>query len=406
MVSASIRQLSGASALEVAVLNRDQQQAADELRDFLASDQKEFCITGQAGTGKTFMLYSILGDKAVYCATTNKAASVLRQLTGYAQTIHSLLHLTVKNDFTTGRTSLIRDPNASKIRDAIIVVDEASMVDKSLYRIAQEMCGESKIIWVGDDAQLPPVSSGSFSVFKLNLPTVSLNQVMRSIDTPAITELSTALRAAVFDGRNISISSRPPAINCITGAQAHELVTSFVEKDHWHNCILLSYTNARTAAAIKVIRGAAHKPASFIPGDVVIVNSAFRYSPSPGLWEWIPTDSMVEIQSISPVEASPHLIVAHTDIGDLLTDKDNSRLQADIAKASADKDWNRYFQLKETFIDLRHAEALTIHKAQGSTFDTVFVDTPSLYTCRNPNERRRLLYVACSRARHRLYLVN
>jgi exodeoxyribonuclease-5 len=268
------------------------------------------------------------------------------------------------------------------------------------------MCAESKIIWVGDDAQLPPVSSGNFSVFKLELPTVALNQVMRSIDAPAITELSTALRAAVFNGQNITISARPPTIQRITGPQAHELVTDLVVRQEWHNCILLSYTNERTARAVKVIRGAAHKPSSFIPGDVVIVNSAFRYSPSPGLWEWIPTDSMVTIESISPIETAPHLIIAHTDLGDLMTYKDNSRLQADIAQAARDKNWNLYFQLKETFIDLRHAEALTIHKAQGSTFGTVFVDTPSLYSCKNPNERRRLLYVACSRARHKLYLVS
>lgn len=381
-------------------------KAADELQAFLASDKREFCLTGQAGTGKTYMLYSILGDTATYCATTNKAASVLRQLTGHAQTIHNLLHLTVSNDFATGKTTLVRDPKAGNIRGHIIVVDEASMVDKTLYEIAMEMCAESKIIWVGDDAQLPPVSSGNFSVFKRDIPTVSLQQVMRSIDTPDITELSTALRAAVFSGNNITIGSRPPAIQRVTGPQAHELVTTLVREDQWHNCILLSYTNARTAAAVKVIRGAAHKPAALIPGDTVIVNSAFRYSPSPGQWEWIPTDSMVEIHRITPISGSPHLITAHTDLGDLLTYKDNSRLQADIAKAQANKDWNAYFRLKETFIDLRHAEALTIHKSQGSTFDTVFVDLPSLYSCKNPNERRRLLYVACSRARKQLYLVN
>lgn len=388
------------------MLNQDQINAADQLNAFLASDQREFCLTGQAGTGKTYMLYSILGEGATYCATTNKAASVLRQLTGHAQTIHSLLHLTVKNDFSTGKTSLVQDPKATPIRNQVIVVDEASMVDKTLYYIAKEMCAESKIIWVGDDGQLPPVSSGTFSIFKLGLPTAGLYQVMRSIDTPAITELSTALRAAVFSGTNITITSRPPAIQRIDGPHAHTLVTDLVQRDQWRNCILLSYTNERTAKAVKVIRSAAKKPSALIPGDVVIVNSAFRYSPSPGQWEWIPTDSMVEIQSISPIPSQPHLIIAHTDIGDLLTYKDNSRLQADIAKAASNKDWTTYFNLKERFVDLRHAEALTIHKAQGSTFDTVFVDLPSLFSCKNPNERRRLLYVACSRARKQLYLVS
>lgn len=380
--------------------------AADELRAFLVSDRQEFCLTGQAGTGKTYMLYSILGDTATYCATTNKAASVLRVLTGGAQTIHSLLHLTVKNDFGTGRTSLIRDPKAAPIRGKIIVIDEASMVDKHLYSITKEMCGESKVIWVGDDAQLPPVSTGTFSVFKLDLPTASLHQVMRSLETPDITDLSTALRAAVFNGNNITISSKPPHILRLDGPTARQEVIHRVEAEQWHSCILLSYTNARTAAAVKVIRGAAKKPVSLTPGDSVIVNSAFCYMPSPGIKEWIPTDSMVEIQKVSqPLDGNAHLVMVDTDLGSFVTYKDNSKLQADIQAASAEKNWNRYFMLKNSFIDLRHAEALTIHKSQGSTFNTVFVDLPSLYSCKNPNERRRLLYVACSRAREQLYLV-
>lgn len=379
--------------------------AADALRAFLESDQQEFCLTGQAGTGKTYMLYSILGDTATYCATTNKAASVLRQLTGAAQTIHNLLHLTVRNDFKTGKTSLERDPRVNKLSQRVIVVDEASMVDKQLYTIAKEMCESCKIIWVGDDAQLPPVSSGNFSVFRSDIPTVSLTQVMRSLDTPAITELSTALRAAVFNGSNITITSRPPSIMRVTGPEAHVLVTQLVEKEHWHNCILLSYTNARTTFAVKVIRNAMKKPPTLMVGDSVIVNSAFRVI-SAGTAEWIATDSIVEIQAIEQVPEQPHLIRVETDLGWLTTYKDNSRLQAEIAKAQSDKNWPLYFHLKEQYIDLRHAEALTIHKSQGSTFDTVFVDLPSLYSCKNPNERRRLLYVACSRARNQLYLVS
>lgn len=388
------------------MLNQDQMHAADELRKFLDSDAKEFCLTGQAGTGKTYMLYSILGESATYCATTNKAASVLRALTGSARTIHSLLSLTVRNDFSNGKTNLVRDKSAVPIRNQIIVVDEASMVDKHLYRIAQEMLAESKIIWVGDDAQLPPVSTGSFSVFKQDLLTVSLYQVMRSLNAPAITELSTALRAAVFKGENITITARPPWIQRISSTHAHSIVTALVKNDEWRNCILLSYTNHRATEAVKVIRGAANKPATLIPGDNVIVNSAFKYVLPNGQIDWIPTDSVLQIQDITPIPSRPHLIVVHTDIGDLLTYKDNSKLQHDIAAAASAKDWNEYFKLRETYIDLRHAEALTIHKSQGSTFDTVFVDVGSLATCRNPNERRRLLYVACSRAKHQLYLVN
>jgi ATP-dependent exoDNAse (exonuclease V) alpha subunit len=158
------------------VLNLDQQKAADQLSEFLASNETEFCLTGQAGTGKTYMLYSILGDRAKYCATTNKAASVLRTLTGIAETIHSLLKLTVRNDFRTGKTFLARSPKAKPYDGQVIVIDEASMIDRQLYGIIREMCGGSKVIYVGDDAQLAPIQGSNFSIFKLGIKTLLRSQ--------------------------------------------------------------------------------------------------------------------------------------------------------------------------------------------------------------------------------------
>jgi exodeoxyribonuclease-5 len=382
------------------VLNLDQQKAADQLSEFLASNETEFCLTGQAGTGKTYMLYSILGDRAKYCATTNKAASVLRTLTGIAETIHSLLKLTVRNDFRTGKTFLARSPKAKPYDGQVIVIDEASMIDRQLYGIIREMCGGSKVIYVGDDAQLAPIQGSNFSIFKLGIKTANLNQVMRSLDTPEITELSTALRAAVFSGSNLAISSRPPAITRINGRDAHTLITDMVRAGDWHSNIVLSFTNARAAEAIAAIRKAANKPIDLLPGDSVIVNSAHKTPTG-----WIPTDSMLQIERIEPVENQPTLIDVYTDEGVFLTYRDNTQLQRDIAAAGSAKNWDLYFKLKEEFIDLRHAEGLTIHKSQGSTFDTVFVDLGSLFSCRNPDDRRRLLYVACSRTRKQLYLV-
>lgn len=382
------------------MLNQDQQNAADRLTQFLESKETEFCLTGQAGTGKTYMLYSILGDKAKYCATTNKAASVLRTLTGTADTIHSLLGLSVRNDFKTGKTFLARNKKSNTYHGQIIVIDEASMIDKQLYGIIRESCAKCKVIYVGDDAQLAPVQGSNFSIFKLGIPTANLSIVMRSLDTPDITELSTSLRAAVFSGSNLAISSRPPAIVRITGPEAFQIITDTVKAGNWHNHVVLSFTNSRAAEAISAIRKAGNKSIDILPGDSMIVNSAFKCGDG-----WIPTDSILEIERIGEIEGQPHLLIVYTSEGEFVTYKDNAHLQRDITAASAAKNWELYFNLKEQFIDLRHAEALTIHKSQGSTFDTVFVDLGSLFSCRNPDDRRRLLYVAASRPKRQLYLV-
>jgi hypothetical protein len=66
------------------------------------------------------------------------------------------------------------------------------------------------------------------------------------------------------------------------------------------------------------------------------------------------------------------------------------------------KNWFMFYDLKKTHPDLRQRDAATVHKAQGSTYDTVFIDLDDLSTCRNPDQAARLLYVAFSRARRRV----
>jgi exodeoxyribonuclease-5 len=68
------------------------------------------------------------------------------------------------------------------------------------------------------------------------------------------------------------------------------------------------------------------------------------------------------------------------------------------------KNWNRYFHLKNTFPDLRPRDAATVHKAQGSTYESVFIDVGNLSTCHLPNVVSRLLYVGFTRAKNRVIL--
>jgi exodeoxyribonuclease-5 len=63
--------------------------------------------------------------------------------------------------------------------------------------------------------------------------------------------------------------------------------------------------------------------------------------------------------------------------------------------------WEAFYELKEMFARLDYAYATTVHRAQGSTFDTVFVDYRDIAACRGP-ERRPLFYVAVTRPARRL----
>ena len=66
--------------------------------------------------------------------------------------------------------------------------------------------------------------------------------------------------------------------------------------------------------------------------------------------------------------------------------------------------WDRFFELRERFARVDYAYATTVHRAQGSTYDTVFVDHRDLRVCRG-EERGALLYVAVTRPSRRLALL-
>jgi superfamily I DNA/RNA helicase len=66
--------------------------------------------------------------------------------------------------------------------------------------------------------------------------------------------------------------------------------------------------------------------------------------------------------------------------------------------------WRDYWQFKDAFHSIKHAYAITAHRAQGSTYDTAFVVWNDILLNRNRGEAYRCLYVACTRPKKRLYL--
>ena len=62
------------------------------------------------------------------------------------------------------------------------------------------------------------------------------------------------------------------------------------------------------------------------------------------------------------------------------------------------KKWKLFFIIKETFIDVKYIYASTIHKLQGSTYDTVYIDLREIENMKDKDMMFRLLYVAITRA--------
>ena len=64
-----------------------------------------------------------------------------------------------------------------------------------------------------------------------------------------------------------------------------------------------------------------------------------------------------------------------------------------------------YMQEKSKYLDIRSGYATTIHQSQGSTYDTVFLDLADVNArCRDKELKQRLIYVALTRARDKVYV--
>ncbi|MCI0501381.1 MAG: ATP-binding domain-containing protein, partial [Epsilonproteobacteria bacterium] len=60
--------------------------------------------------------------------------------------------------------------------------------------------------------------------------------------------------------------------------------------------------------------------------------------------------------------------------------------------------WKLFFQIKELFVDVKYTYASTIHKLQGSTYETIYIDLTDIERMHDKDMMYRLLYVAITRA--------
>lgn len=151
-------------------------------------------VTGGAGTGKTLVLgkvYEALikrGRKIALCAPTGRAAKRIQELTGIpAKTVHRLLEFPKPDDDDWGEI----DPSEPKrnrqnpLEEAIIIVDEASMIAPTLYgQLIDALPRYGCIRFFGDNNQLPPIEEGEPPFIKIlkERPMVELHRNYRSED--------------------------------------------------------------------------------------------------------------------------------------------------------------------------------------------------------------------------------
>lgn len=399
-------------------LNQDQLRVIDSAMAFLLSPSERFMvIKGRAGTGKSTLTEALIPEinkqlsvislilqeneskPVLLTATTNKAAKVTADISNEdATTIHSLLRLRVRQDYQTGETKLTRNAGAEVIKNSVIIIDEAFYIDPLLQKYINDCTMNCKIIFIGDPYQCAPVRQTHSPIEDLVCRTEELTQVMRN--SGVLTTLGEHWRDTVISGVFSPFAhSAPGIIDWVDSATfQQEIEQSYINSVGENQNKIVCWTNKQADAYSHFVRNLKGYPNEFVEGEYLQVMNSL---PKLG----IRTDTIIQIKTFSSVDRRSGIDgrYARTTRGDdLFIPNSSEEYSIAVKTAAKQKNWSLYFDIQETIPDLRAIHACTIHKAQGSTYDTVFIDLPDIGKCNIASDVARMMHVAVTRARHRV----
>lgn len=416
-------------------LNSEQAIAIESLLEYIQNPDPfcnwYFTLKGFAGTGKTFCMQEVLtrcsGSKVrfLFTAPTNKAAKVLRAIVGEACTIYSALNLRIDK---TGELKELVEGKAPDLQSVdIIFIDEASMVNENLMVMLEQYAERFsfRVVFLGDQAQLPPVGELESMIWQRKAE-ASLTKVVRHDNQ--ILKLVTEIRKA--------IGSPVPSIKINSNNDGKEGVWKFSKMDFRRSIYgaaaagefadgmkskVIAWRNVRVAEYNDLIRQALFgedcASGMYVMGERIVAaapciggdGEVLMTTDEEAIVEAVrvrkhPTEPKyfaIELRAMTEGGKTIRLIVMHPH--SYVQFQQDSEALAAQAKADG-RLWKRFWVHKELFHEIKYAYALTAHRAQGSTYENVWVDYQDILYNRNRQEAFQCLYVACSRPTTRLFL--
>jgi ATP-dependent exoDNAse (exonuclease V) alpha subunit len=386
-------------------LSRDQAEALKAIGAWYKGRTAPYLtLGGFAGTGKTtlvaYMREAIeqLDDdlSVAFCAFTGKASMVLRNTLKAGRvarrqdnvsTIHSLIYDALAESSGVVHWALKEPP----LGYDLIVVDEASMVDESIW--ADLLSFGIPVLAVGDHGQLPPVR-GSFNL--MSDPQLRLEQIFRQAeDSPIISVASLARTTGTIP---VGVYG-PGVVKLDRGAsETGSVIDDMLEG--WSSDLLVlcgyNHTRVKLNAAIRTRKGFESPEPQ--PGDAVV---CLRNNRSAKLFNGLTGT----IRSIHSADNDPDGLWYEAEIA---LDGETANYTGYILRAQ--------FGEKEAVKDVPRAPdggsgnlfdfgyCLTVHKSQGSQASSVLL-FEERFPKMSDDDWRRWLYTAVTRASEQLTIV-
>lgn len=415
--------------------SKEQQVAYDGLISLFSDDEpKSAILTGAAGTGKTF-LCDALAKKLdpVLCALTHKAAEVLAEETGReVLTLAKILKQKKYDDLNTGERKFVTSQDILlPTNKSLLFIDESSMMNEANFKQVQNsLMNNYSVLFIGDKFQLPPVNEDFTQAFSQDLPTFELIEPQRFDKDSGIAATATTIRKAMMDGvvkiagmRDI-LAKYDDVIWTTSEKAVPMMIEAFKQCEDANQVRMLSFTNKRVEAfnyhLKKAVTGDADR---FMVGDLLMANAAFSkkiYNEAIDAEEdkvVLKNNQSVQIEKIREINKDGIECYQITILNGSLVvfvPVDRFAFEQEVAAMkrtalsypSGSKDrrvsFAKMFALMNAFADLRLNYAQTVHKSQGSSYETCFFDLEALNSDRVMG--KHLLYTGVTRAKKTLVL--
>lgn len=343
-------------------------------------------LTGGPGTGKTTIVGALIssakaqGLRVALAAPTGRAAMRLKEATGYeAKTVHRLLEFNP-------RTLRFGRDETHPLETDLVVVDEASMLDLIMIdRLLRAVSPGTRVIFVGDSDQLPPVGPGDpfRDIIASKAVTVArLKEVFRQESGSLI----------VTNAHRVLGGQMP--INSPRSDQARDFHIVFREEPGEVASTVVQLVCERIPAhfGLDPVRDV-QTIAPMHRGEcgTESLNAALRQRLVPGSEgrRFAPGDRVIQNRNDYELE------VFNGDIGTV------SEVFSD-GSVKVQFDDREVLYPPDATEDLGLAYAITVHKAQGSEFDAVVI---ALHTQHYMMLRRNLFYTAITRGKKLVVVV-
>ncbi|WP_086226420.1 ATP-dependent DNA helicase [Campylobacter devanensis] len=370
------------------MLNQMQQEIVNAV---LKGDKRIYMLNGAAGTGKSFTLKYIIDSypgSILLTATTNKAKDLLTSSTKTeCITTHNALGFKMIRNGLEEYLCKVRDP----LEADLLIIDEYSMMPKALWDSA--INGEyKKILLVGDEAQLPAIGLRADITPEVK---ITLTQQMRQSSNDKLESFMSSLREAIDTKRYIDISTLSLPSNIHLYDKHKDFCKAYIDcKDDKR---ILAYSNRVVDSYNSNIN---FKKGKYSVGDLLILNKPLGH---------LTNGSIVEVVGVVEYDKYFELEVDLISITKKI--KVFKTLAAEYGYIDPSINPDEYWRRVDEVYKPKHLYSCTIHKSQGQSIKSVFIDLTDIKSAltRRPTrfnnynkpisvqDYMKLLYVAISR---------